>query len=145
MVSTTDAMTDFDAGLPITGAIGWWARNSSKPGRPTEPERHDWVVQASSAWTEANLQAAKPDVERELLLAFARELGVAAIEPVFSPMAHRWLYARRRAGIAAFDEPWFRPDIGLGVCGDGLAHSRVEQAYLSGLQLANSMAVAHSS
>lgn len=136
MLSTADALTDLDAGLPRSGAIGWWARNSSKPGRPTESGRHDWVIQASSVWTEANLDTAKPQVEHELLLAFARELGVAAIEPVLPVMAHRWLYSRRSAGLAALSEPWFNQQTGLGVCGDGLTHSRVEQAYLSGQGLA---------
>ncbi|UOD49966.1 NAD(P)/FAD-dependent oxidoreductase [Orrella daihaiensis] len=139
MVSTDDGLTDLDAGLPGTGAIGWWARNSSKPGRPTEAGRHDWVIQATAQWSQAHLDASKEMVESELLLAFARELGVSTITPILPPMTHRWLYSRRAAGFAAFTEPWFKPEIGLGVCGDGLVHSRVEHAYLSGLQLGQCM------
>lgn len=137
MVSTSDALTDLDADLPRSGAIGWWARNSSKPGRPTQAGQHDWVIQATADWTQANLETSKSDVQRQLLLTFARDLGVSSIEPALEPMVHRWLYSRRAAGQATLAEPWFKPELGLGVCGDGLSHSRVEQAYLSGLQLAD--------
>lgn len=139
MFSTAQALTELDAGLPPDSPIGWWARNSSKPGRPSASGRHDWVVQASAPWTEANLETDKPDVERELLQAFWRELGVAPAKPLQEPMVHRWLYSRRQAGLPALAEPLWRPELGLGVCGDGLTHSRVEQAYLSGLQLAQTM------
>lgn len=139
MFSTAEPLADADAGLPQSGAIGWWARNSSKPGRPVQDGRHDWVIQATAAWSQANIDASKPNVEHELLLAFAHEIGASAIEPVAPPMAHRWLYSRRQAGLPALAEPWLKPELGLGVCGDGLAHSRVEQAYLSGLQLAKAM------
>lgn len=143
MVSTAEPLTDLDAGLPRSGAIGWWARNSSKPGRAIQATRHDWVIQATAAWSAANVDAAKPHVEHELLLAFAHELGVQALEPVTPPTAHRWLYSRRRPGVAAFAEPWFKPSLALGVCGDGLTHSRVEQAYLSGLCVAAALVDAY--
>lgn len=139
MFSSSDALIEQDAGLPYEGAIGWWARNSSKPGRSTHPERHDWVIQATSAWSEAHVESPKADIEHMLLMAFARELGIASIEPVHPPMVHRWLYARRRAGLAAVVEPCWSAELGLGVCGDGLVNSRVEQAYLSGLGLASAM------
>lgn len=139
MVSTQASLTEFDAGLPRTGAIGWWARNSSKPGRPESSGRHDWVVQATAAWTQANLDTDKAGVAQALLQAFALELGVESIEPTCPPMAHRWLYSRRKPGVATLAEPCFRTELGLGICGDGLAHSRVEQAYLSGLQLAQAI------
>jgi renalase len=150
MVSTAESLTDLDATLPaqaqgqkqgaqgvrgVRGVIGWWARNSSKPGRPTAPGRHDWVIQATAQWSQANVETAKSDVEQELLQAFAGELGCPEIKPLEPPMVHRWLYARRRQDLAALNEPWWQPQIGLGVCGDGLTQSRVEQAYLSGLRL----------
>ena len=140
MVSTTDGLTEFDAGLPHSGAIGWWARNSSKPGRPVQAGRHDWVIQATSAWTQAHLQAPKDEVQQAMLEAFAQELDVPSIELTQPVMVHRWLYARRQADIAAPAQPWWIPEAGLGVCGDGLVRSRVEQAYLSGLELADAMA-----
>jgi renalase len=145
MFSTAESLTDLDAGLPgqapekglgqEQATIGWWARNSSKPGRATDPARHDWVVQATAQWSQANVEGSKSDVEHELLEAFASELGCPEIKPLEPPMVHRWLYARRDPDLAALSEPWWQPEIGLGVCGDGLTQSRVEQAYLSGLRL----------
>ncbi len=151
MVSTAESLTDLDATLlgqgqdqkqgvqGLQGVIGWWARNSSKPGRPTAPGRHDWVIQATAEWSQANVERSKSDVEHELLEAFAGELGYPEIKPLEPPMVHRWLYARRRQELAAFNEPWWQPQISLGVCGDGLTQSRVEQAYLSGLLLGQAM------
>ena len=139
MFSTPEELTDLDAGLPRQSTIGWWARNSSKPGRPVVAGRHDWVVQATAVWSQANLDLPKPDVEQSLLMAFAAELGLPSVKPIDSPMVHRWLYSRRHPGLAALKEPWWMPSLGLGVCGDGLSHSRVEQAYLSGLRLGEAM------
>lgn len=139
MFSTRDPLIDFDAGLPSDSPVGWWARNSSKPGRPVNGGRHDWVIQAQSAWSATHVDTDKAAVAHALLDAFAQAIGAGAIEPIDSPMVHRWLYARRTPGLAVVDEPWWQPQIGLGVCGDGLSHSRVEQAYLSGRHLADTM------
>ena len=139
MFSTTDRLTDFDAGSPDNSPVGWWARNSSKPARPVQAGRHDWVVQAQSDWTAMHVDSDKAVVAQALLDAFAQVIGAAAIEPIESPMVHRWLYARRTPGLPVLDEPWWQPEIGLGVCGDGLSHSRVEQAYLSARHLADTM------
>ena len=139
MFSTADPLTEFDAGLPESSPVGWWARNSSKPGRPVQAGRHDWVVQAQSEWTAMHVDGDKAVVSQALLDAFAQVVGAATIEPIEPPMVHRWLYARRTPGLPVLNEPWWQPEIGLGACGDGLSHSRVEQAYLSGRHLADTM------
>lgn len=134
MLSTQEALTDIDADTPANGPIGWWARNSSKPGRVVTDDRHDWVLQASAQWTQEHLEDDKAAVALTLVEAFG-VLTASSVQPLQAPMAHRWLYARRTPGLMAFAEPWWLPNMGLGVCGDGLGHSRVEQAYLSGLGL----------
>jgi len=139
MLSTAEALTEFDAGLPLDSAIGWWARNSSKPARPVVADQHDWVIQATPQWTQAHLDTDKLEVERALMSAFLAVLGLNTITPLQPVMLHRWLYARREPGPTPYPEPWWQPDLKLGVCGDGLSHSRVEQAYLSGLHLAQAI------
>jgi len=138
MFSTSEVLTEFDAGSPSAGAIAWWARNSSKPGRRISAGRHDWVLQATANWTTDHLNDDKSQVGLALVQAFGALLG-CDVHPIEAPMAHRWLYARRTPGMAPLPEPCWSPELALGVCGDGLSHSRVEQAYLSGLSLGQTM------
>ena len=138
MFSSEDELTMVDADTPPDSPIGWWARNSSKPGRASTQTRHDWVLQATPQWTEAHLEDDKAAVGELLIQAFG-ELLERSVLALDAPMAHRWLYARRQPGLAALDECWWSYDQALGVCGDGLSHSRVEQAYLSGLLLGQAM------
>lgn len=139
MFSTADELTAWDASGTIDvppGPIGWWARNSSKPARPVSSRRHDWVVQATPEWTAQHLETDKADVAKQLLESFAAAIGHGAVVPLEAPMVHRWLYARRTPGLPVVGSYLWRADLGLGVCGDGLSHSRVEQAFLSGDTLA---------
>lgn len=138
MFSTADGLTSLDAATPESGPIGWWARNSSKPGRPVKDGQHDWVLQATAGWTEAHLEDDKVSVGQALIDVFEASVQ-SKVVPLQAPMVHRWLYARRQPGLAALAQSWWSPTLGLGVCGDGLGHSRVEQAYLSGLDLGQAM------
>ncbi len=140
MFSTAQELCAFDADTPSDSAIGWWARNSSKPARAAPAGQHDWVVQATPAWTQAQLEAAPETVAQSLIEAFARAIDVAQVAPIEQPSVHRWLYARRTPGLPALEPTRCSSALGLGVCGDGLSHSRVEQAYLSGLTLAQQIA-----
>ncbi len=136
MLSTATLDVDEQAGQPSSGPIAWWARNDSKPGRTQHPGQQDWVVQASATWTEQNLDADKALVIETLQRALLAELGVQSCSVIESPMAHRWLYARRTPSLPAEDPSWWSASLRLGACGDGLTHSRVEQAYLSGHDMA---------
>jgi predicted NAD/FAD-dependent oxidoreductase len=120
------------------GAIGWAARNSAKPAR-SGPEA--WVVQGSPDWSEANLECAAPDIAARLLAELAGALGADVPAPI-TVSAHRWRYAQSAAlGRGAL----WKPKLALGVCGDWLLAPRVECAWLSGQQLARSMADAPTS
>lgn len=118
-----------------TGAIGWAARNSSKPGR-TGPE--SWVVQAGPAWSRAHIEAdpkwVTAALKDELSQLLQLELPKCAGESV-----HRWRFARSgEDGAAAI----FDPARGLGLCGDWLIGPRVEAAWRSGKLLAEQIAAA---
>jgi renalase len=139
MVSTSVLDVRVQAGSGDPGPIGWFAQNDSKPGRTALAGQQDWVVQATSEWTIEHLESDKAEVTQRLMDAFKAVLGVAEMPILHTPMVHRWLYSRRTPGIAPVAPSLWSASAGLGVCGDGLTHSRVEQAYLSGQHLANAM------
>ena len=113
--------------------IAWLTRESSKPGRG-QVER--WTVQASAAWSQEHLQDDTNRVQAKLIKAFAEVTGIRA-EP--SHVAtHRWLYAKTEQPLG--QSHLWDAKAGLGVCGDWCIGHRVEDAFVSGLELALSMA-----
>ena len=109
--------------------IAWLARESSKPGRgPVER----WTVQASAAWSQEHLADDAPRVQAKLLKAFAEVTGIHA-EPGHI-QAHRWLYAQTLTPLGR-SHLW-QPRLGVGLCGDWCLGHRVENAFVSGLELA---------
>ncbi len=129
----------YPARLPIgedvlkrRGAVGWAARDSSKPGR-AGPE--SWVVQAGPDWSREHLEETPEAVLPQLLAAFAEAAGTALPEPA-AASAHRWRYAR--SGTLGRDCLW-NSALGLGVCGDWLLGPRVECAWVSGYRLAETV------
>lgn len=114
------------------GNLGWAARNLAKPER-TGPE--GWVVQARPEWSQQHIEDDPADVAAVLLENLAAALGCILPEPV-TRSAHRWRYAMN-AGLD-LGALW-NAGRGLGVCGDWLLGPRVECAWLSGQQLAQTM------
>ena len=119
----------WNAALSTHHRIAWLARESSKPGRgPVER----WTVQASAAWSEEHLEDDRLRVKAKLLKAFAEVTGIRA-EPAYSEV-HRWRYAKTQQPLGAsflWDDR-----AGLGACGDWCLGHRVENAFVSGLELA---------
>ena len=117
----------FDAAFVNQGPLRWIARNSSKPGRNG---KETWLLHASPEWSEAHLEDDPERVAGALLYAFGQLSGPAPQDWT----AHRWRYADTEPPL---DEgcAW-RPDIGLGLCGDWLNGGKVEGAWLSGRALA---------
>ncbi len=109
--------------------IAWLARESSKPGR-SAIER--WTVQASAAWSQEHLHNDVARVEAKLLKAFTEVTGIRA-EPAHVD-SQRWLYAKTVTPLGK-SHLW---DVKkrLGVCGDWCLGHRVEDAFVSGLELA---------
>jgi predicted NAD/FAD-dependent oxidoreductase len=114
-------------------ALGWAARNSSKPGR-TGPEA--WVLQASPNWSQRYLEADADWVAGELSAALSARLQITLPSPIASS-AHRWRFAR--SGIEGSGALW-DGERRLGLCGDWFIGARVEAAWLSGTDLADQIA-----
>ncbi|MGH8820974.1 MAG: NAD(P)/FAD-dependent oxidoreductase [Rhodoferax sp.] len=113
--------------------VAWLARESSKPGRGAI-ER--WTVQASDAWSHEHLDDDAPRVRAKLLKAFAEITGIRT-EPAHAEV-HLWRDAQTLKPLGK-THVW-DAKARLGLCGDYLIGHRVEDAFVSGLELALSMA-----
>lgn len=109
--------------------IAWLARESSKPGRgPVER----WTVQASADWSQEHLQDDPQRVSAKLLKGFAEITGIRA-EPG-ATQVQRWLYAKTLTPLGK-SHLWDK-SLGLGLAGDWCLGQRVEDGFVSGLELA---------
>lgn len=109
--------------------VAWLARESSKPGRgPIER----WTVQASAAWSQEHLQDDPKRIQAKLTKAFTEITGIRA-EPAHVD-TQRWLYAKTSTPLGK-SHLW-DSKTGLGLCGDWCLGHRVEDAFVSGLELA---------
>ena len=99
---------------PTTASPGWPA---SRPSR------------GAPRW---NLEDDAARVQAKLLKAFAEVTGIYA-EPAYA-QAHLWRWARTEQPLGA-SHLWDGRS-GLGVCGDWCLGHRVEDAFVSGLELA---------
>ena len=109
--------------------IAWLARESSKPQRGAI-ER--WTVQASAAWSHEHLEDDPQRVQAKMLRAFSEVTGIRA-EPSHVDI-QRWRYAKTSQPLGK-SHLW-DSKTGLGVCGDWCLGHRVENAFVSGLELA---------
>ena len=113
--------------------IAWLARENSKPGRGAI-ER--WTVQASAEWSQEHINDDDVRVQAKLAKAFAEVTGIHA-EPAHTDL-HRWLYAKTVQPLGR-SHVWDAAT-GIGVCGDWCLGSRVENAFVSGLELGQAIA-----
>ncbi|NDH52892.1 MAG: amine oxidase [Betaproteobacteria bacterium] len=113
--------------------IAWLARESSKPGRdPIER----WTVHASAAWSREHFDDQPDRVQAKLRKAFSEVTGIRA-EPAHAQV-HRWAYAQTVQPLGR-SHLW-DPSQGIGACGDWCVGHRVEDAFVSGLELALAVA-----
>ncbi len=113
--------------------ISWLARESSKPGRdPIER----WTIQASPAWSTKHLEDDTERVKAKLLKGFAEITGIRAT-PSHAEV-HRWRFAQTQTPLGR--SHLLDPDLGIGLCGDWCLGHRVEDAFVSGLELALAIA-----
>jgi renalase len=122
----------FDAAFVNGSALGWIARNSSKPKRNWKIDT--WVLHASTAWSQAHLDDRPDDVGAFLMEAF-EDLIPAGLPRAFYATVHRWKYATADPPLAvgAIHDKASR----ITLCGDWCKGARIEDAYLSGLEAAN--------
>ena len=109
--------------------IAWLARESSKPGR-SAIER--WTVQASPDWSTRHLEDDAERVKAKLLKAFTEVTGIRA-QPPYAEV-HRWRYAQTTKPLGR-SHLW-DAKLGIGACGDWCLGHRVEDGFVSGLQMA---------
>lgn len=112
--------------------IAWLVRESSKPGR-SQIER--WTVQANPQWSLEHLHDNAERVQAKLHKAFVDVTGIHAA-PAWSHV-HRWSYAQTPDPLGSA-YLWDSAS-GLGACGDWCLGSRVEMAFISGLELAQAV------
>jgi renalase len=109
--------------------IAWLARESSKPGR-SPIER--WTVQASPDWSERHLEDDAPRVKAKLMKAFTEVTGIRA-QPPYAEV-FRWRYAQTTNPLGK--SHLLDLKAGIGACGDWCTGHRVEDGFISGLELA---------
>lgn len=126
---------DFDAAFVNTGPLSWICRNSSKPARAPH---ETWVMHTSADWSRRNIEA-DPDVAMaEIWRAFEHIVG-APLEPEILTL-HKWRYA---LAISPLDLGYlWDPERRIAACGDWCDGSRIEGAYLSGLETARQVRAA---
>ena len=113
--------------------ISWLARESSKPGRdPIER----WTIQASPAWSAKHLEDDAERVKAKLLKGFAEITGIRAT-PTHA-VAHRWRFAQTQTPLGS--SHLHDKALGIGACGDWCLGHRVEDAFVSGLEMALAIA-----
>ncbi len=114
--------------------IEWLASQSSRPGRPTSTAL---VAQASAEWSRANLEREPAEAQKDLEDAL-RMLGVVDSGAVRHAALHRWRYALLDESTAA-PGPLIDPSHRLAATGDWCRASRVEDAWLAGVSLAEQL------
>jgi hypothetical protein len=113
--------------------ICWLTRESSKPARdPIER----WTVQASPVWSAKHLEDDAERVKAKLLKGFAEITGIRATPP--HAVVHRWRYAQTQTPLGR--SHLLDADLGIGLCGDWCLGHRVEDGFVSGLELALALA-----
>jgi renalase len=94
------------------------------------------VLHTTPAWSAQHLDAVADETAETLLHAFARALG----RPLPHPCAlalHTWRFARTAAPLGM---PYlWDTELRIGVCGDWMLGSRVEDAFASGQGLARAV------
>lgn len=123
----------WNAALSTHHRIAWLARESSKPRRGSV-ER--WTVQASAAWSAEHLEDDTQRVQAKLLKAFAEVTGIRA-EPAHAQVL-RWRHAKTLVPLGR-SHLW-ETSTRIGACGDWCLGHRVENAFVSGLELALAVA-----
>jgi renalase len=121
----------FDAAFVNGSALGWIARNSSKPKRDWKVDT--WVLQATTGWSDAHADDRPDDVGAFLMEAF-EDLVRAGLPRAFYATVHRWRDAAADPPLAA--GAIHDSAAGITVCGDWCKGARIEDAFLSGLEAA---------
>lgn len=123
---------ELDGAFVHDSGLSWIARNSSKPGRTGDFD--SWVIHGSGAWSQSRIELTPDDALAALLDEFWTATGLTPCEPQLASV-FRWHWALAPEPLTV--DCFFEEPLGIGVCGDWCAGSRVEGAFRSGLALAD--------
>jgi renalase len=128
----------FDAAFVNGSALGWIARNTSKPKRDWKVDA--WVLHATTAWSAAHVDDPKDHVGAFLMEAF-EDLVRAGLPRACHAEVHRWRHAAADPPLATgvLHDPTAR----VTLCGDWCRGSRIEDAWLSGVIAAELITTKH--
>lgn len=141
---TDDVDWPWDAAVPESGLLARVTRCDRKPGRQAPAGLATWVAHAQPDWSAERLECDAATIAADLRPALQSLLPCRARPLWHHVSAHRWRYAwpaEPLAGIAAGTDCLWDPDLGLGICGDYFANGSVEDAWRSGDELADTIAV----
>jgi predicted NAD/FAD-dependent oxidoreductase len=130
LVTNESADVPYDGAFVSQSPLSWIGRNKSKPGRPSA---ESWILHASPEWSAAHLEADSRWIRKRLLTEF-ENLTTISQENILFESVHRWRYAQN-PDVSDKLSIWDGTSM-LGVCGDWLATSNIEGAYLSGRDMA---------
>lgn len=109
------------------GPVAWSACENHKPGRIAAGETV-LVAQMSESFSRAHLEQ-PPETYPDLVRPLVEERWALPADRFLGALAHRWRYARVKQPMPTLELP-----PGLHFLGDALTRSRVEDAWLAGLQ-----------
>ena len=117
-------------------AIAGVVDQGSKPGSDA-PRGRDLVLEATTAWTEANLELPAEDVATRMGAALERVLGArgAASASIESIIPHRWRFAAPQTKTNDRVEAWSTA-LALGAGGDWCGDGTIATAFAAGESLA---------
>ena len=120
---------NFDAALVKNSPIKWIAVNSSKIGR--SPHK-TLVIHSSNSWAQDNLERELSYVQDQLFSELTSLIGLTEVDVDHIDLA-RWRYAK--VSKASNQEVCLNPSLKVAACGDWCLGSRVEDAFLSAVDL----------
>lgn len=130
--------TPFDAARCSGGTLSWLARESSKPGRPPDPDV--WVIQMDALWS-AQCIDDEPNEVSDRIIEEIGKLGLPPMPRILHRESHRWRFAQvpspglQKEAVTGPDCFW-DSESRLGACGDWFAERGVEGALSSGRAMA---------
>ena len=113
--------------------LSWVARQSSKAGRVAGEH---WLLHFSPMFSQLHIDAATSQIAAVSQAQLQRILGHDLNGQV--SLCHRWRYAQQVPEFPQYGHI-YQSNLALGLCGDWLNGGRVENAWLSGQQLAQEL------
>ncbi|MDR6984989.1 putative NAD/FAD-dependent oxidoreductase [Rheinheimera pacifica] len=123
----------YDAIFVKNHPLSWLARQASKPGRCSAEH---WLLHFNPAFSAQHLEAGTEAIAEQAVIALQHISG----QPIkaVTTLCHRWRYAQQAPQYPVSGAVYL-PALALGLAGDWLNGGRVENAWLSGVQLAQEL------